>query len=95
MCSCYTKFFRQSWGSGGLVSPLGGPASDLSIGNHSSTSKVKLVAQLISTQTGEVLKSFEAHSEISDGGYSVQGGETARSAEFKSGANSFSESTHG
>jgi curli biogenesis system outer membrane secretion channel CsgG len=59
---------------GGIISLLGGPSSNLRVGKHSSTSKVKLVAQLVSTQTGEVIKSFEAHSEISDGGYSVQGG---------------------
>ena len=59
---------------GGIISLLGGPPADLNLRKHSGTSKAKLVARLISTQTGEVLKSFEAQSEISDGGYSVEGG---------------------
>jgi curli biogenesis system outer membrane secretion channel CsgG len=59
---------------GGIVSLLGGPAADLRVGKRSATSRVKLIAQLVSTETGEVLKSFEAHSEISDSGYSVAGG---------------------
>jgi curli biogenesis system outer membrane secretion channel CsgG len=69
---------------GGIVSLLGGPASDLRVGKHSATSKVKLVARLVSTDTGQLLKSFEAQSEISDGGYSVEGGAMGIGASHKS-----------
>jgi len=58
---------------GGVISLLGGPSSDLHVGKHSSTSKVRLVAQLLLTETGEIIKSFEANAEISDSGFAVQG----------------------
>lgn len=54
---------------GGVISLLGGPGnSDLDISRKKAVSRVKLVAQLISVQTGEVLKSFSAKAEIEDSG---------------------------
>jgi curli biogenesis system outer membrane secretion channel CsgG len=59
---------------GGIVSLLGGPSVDLGLKNRTSVSKVKLVAQVVSVQTGEILESFEARSEVSDHAYAVEAG---------------------
>jgi curli biogenesis system outer membrane secretion channel CsgG len=59
---------------GGISSLLGGPSVDLEVGAKKSTSKVKLVAQIVSVETGEILKSFSANSEIKDSGANVRGG---------------------
>jgi curli biogenesis system outer membrane secretion channel CsgG len=58
---------------GGIVSLLGGPSADVDVGVHHAVSKVKLVAQVLSVETGEILKSFEARAEIKDHGYGVEG----------------------
>jgi curli biogenesis system outer membrane secretion channel CsgG len=59
---------------GGIVSLLGGPDVDLGVKKQSSVSKVKVVAQIVSVETGEVVKTFEALSEINDSSYKVEGG---------------------
>lgn len=57
---------------GGVVSLLGGPSTDLNVNVSGAVSKVKLVAKLLSVETGEVLKVFEAESESNDKGLGVQ-----------------------
>ena len=70
---------------GGIVSILGGPSdTDLKVGGHKSVSKVKLLAQVVSVETGEIVRSFTAKSEISDSGYSVSGGAMGIGAEHGS-----------
>jgi curli biogenesis system outer membrane secretion channel CsgG len=58
---------------GGIVSLLGGPSVDLAVKKKSAISKVKLVGQIVSVETGEIIKSFDAYSEIKDDGYGVEG----------------------
>lgn len=64
---------RSALQLGGLVSLLGGPAGvDLGVKRHQISSKVKLVAQIVSVETGEVLRTFTAGSEVSDSGYGLE-----------------------
>lgn len=58
---------------GGIVSLLGGPSVDLGVKKRSATSKVKVIGQIVSVETGEIVKSFEAYSEIKDEGFGVEG----------------------
>jgi curli biogenesis system outer membrane secretion channel CsgG len=59
---------------GGIVSLLGGPSVDLGVKKKTATSKVKVVGQIVSVETGEIVKSFEAYSEIKDNAFGVEGG---------------------
>jgi curli biogenesis system outer membrane secretion channel CsgG len=60
---------------GGIVSLLGGPSGvRLRAGQKKSTSRVKLSANLVSVETGEIVHTFTASSEIQDSGYAVAGG---------------------
>lgn len=59
---------------GGIVSLLGGPPVDFGASHHKSTSKVKVISQLVSVETGEILHSFEGASEINDSSFGVSGG---------------------
>jgi curli biogenesis system outer membrane secretion channel CsgG len=57
---------------GGIVGLLGGPAgTDIDVSTKKAVSTVKLVAQVVSVETGEILKSFEARSQLEDQGYAV------------------------
>lgn len=63
---------RESVSLGGLISLVGGPPNvDLDLGRSKTTTTVKLVAQVVSVETGEVLRSFEARSQIEDQGLAV------------------------
>lgn len=60
---------------GGVIGLLGGPGgADLEVGKKRWVSKVKLRAQLVSTETGEVVKSFTARAEIVENGSSWSAG---------------------
>jgi curli biogenesis system outer membrane secretion channel CsgG len=59
---------------GGIISLLGGPSADLGVSQNKNTSKVKVVAQVVSVETGEILRSFEASSESNDSSFGVSGG---------------------
>jgi curli biogenesis system outer membrane secretion channel CsgG len=60
---------------GGIVSLMGGPSdADLKIGGHSSSSKVTLAAQVVDVETGEILKSFSAKSEVENSGVLTSAG---------------------
>lgn len=59
---------------GGLVSLLGGPSVDLGGKKGNSKSRVKVIAQVVSVETGEIVDTFEAYSEISDDSYGVNAG---------------------
>lgn len=57
---------------GGVISLLGGPSGvDLDVARQRAVSKVKLVAEVVSVETGEILKSLVATSEVNDSGYAV------------------------
>lgn len=59
---------------GGIVSLLGGPSMDLGLKNHHATSTVKVTANIVSVETGEILNSFEASSKIEDSALGVSAG---------------------
>ncbi|OFZ52919.1 MAG: hypothetical protein A2428_07305 [Bdellovibrionales bacterium RIFOXYC1_FULL_54_43] len=59
---------------GGLVGLLGGPAVDLEIGKKKAVSTVKLVANLVSTETGEVIRTFSAQANVIESEASVSAG---------------------
>ncbi len=68
---------EQSSGSslqlGGVIALLGGPSANLAAGRKDAVSKVKLVAHLVSVETGEILQTFEARGEVVDKGYNLEG----------------------
>ena len=57
---------------GGIVGLLGGPSGvGLGVGTRHGKSRVKLTANLVRVETGEVIRSFTATSEVAEGGVSV------------------------
>lgn len=58
---------------GGIISLLGGPDTDLSVKKRKSVSTVTLTAKLVSTRTGEVVRSFTENGKIEDNSYGVDG----------------------
>ena len=60
---------------GGLVGLLGGPADmDFEVGTKKSVSKIKLVANIVSTETGEILRTFSAEAKIVESGATLSAG---------------------
>ena len=63
---------RESVSLGGVVSWLGGPSDvDLNLGRRKVVSTAKVTAQLVSVETGQIVRSFEARSQTEDSGVSV------------------------
>jgi curli biogenesis system outer membrane secretion channel CsgG len=63
---------REGVSLGGVVSWLGGPSDvDLDLSRRKTISTAKVAAQLVSVETGQIVRSFEARSQIEDTGISV------------------------